>query len=420
MIQKLLIILIFCLGLVRVSVSQVPDYPYDLPQYPFIRYSQNVINFYGDSSSYERIYKKLDHMIFEGKGNLSIAHFGGSHVQAGFWTGEIRERFQQFYPGLQGEPGFVFPYRMTKTNMPASYWATYTGNWDVCRNVERKRHCLLGVSGISATTFDSLAGFKIYPRKYVSFASNDFNAFKIFHDFPHAYEIVLADSNIHYIREEFPEFGYTQFTLDDYYDTLAINIFRIDTIHTGFRFYGIKLENDNPGISYHAFGINGAAVPSYLRCELFQQQLAYYLPDLVILSIGINDAYGKRFDPNHFEKNYDTLITRIREVNPDCAILLTTNNDSYLYRRYANRNGEKVRQTMIRLAKKYNAAVWDMYTVMGGLNSIVLWQNAGLAKPDKIHFTKPGYKLVGDLLFTAFLKSYDSHLERAKSSVVNY
>ena len=35
--------------------------------------------------------------------------------------------------------------------------------------------------------------------------------------------------------------------------------------------------------------------------------------------------------------------------------------------------------------------------IMGGLNSIKLWEDAGLAKTDKIHLTTKGYKLSGDL-----------------------
>jgi hypothetical protein len=48
--------------------------------------------------------------------------------------------------------------------------------------------------------------------------------------------------------------------------------------------------------------------------------------------------------------------------------------------------------------------------VMGGLNSIVSWQRAGLAKSDRIHFTSSGYTLVGQLLSEAFHCAYMDHL----------
>ena len=74
-------------------------------------------------------------------------------------------------------------------------------------------------------------------------------------------------------------------------------------------------------------------------------------------------------------------------------------------------NAEKVRTSMLKLAKKHNAVVWDLFEVMGGLGSIKDWIAAGLANSDKIHLLKPGYELVGDLLFNALMQAYDQHLK---------
>jgi len=131
----------------------------------------------------------------------------------------------------------------------------------------------------------------------------------------------------------------------------------------------------------------------------------------VILGLGINDAYGRRFSPARFEENYAQLIAEIKQAAPNAAIVFTTNNDSYLYRRYVNKNGEKVRESMYKMAKKYNAGVWDMFEVMGGLNSIVLWQRNYLAQSDKIHFTREGYLLIADLFYTAIMQDFEEYLK---------
>jgi hypothetical protein len=52
-----------------------------------------------------------------------------------------------------------------------------------------------------------------------------------------------------------------------------------------------------------------------------------------------------------------------------------------------------------------------MYSVMGGLNSIVLWQNNGLAQRDKVHFTRRGYLTLGDLFFNALMKNFEQYLQ---------
>ena len=67
---------------------------------------------------------------------------------------------------------------------------------------------------------------------------------------------------------------------------------------------------------------------------------------------------------------------------------------------------------MLNLSKEYNAAYWDLFGVMGGLNSIRLWEYEGLAKRDKVHFTPAGYVLQADLLFKAFRESYGDHLSQ--------
>ena len=49
---------------------------------------------------------------------------------------------------------------------------------------------------------------------------------------------------------------------------------------------------------------------------------------------------------------------------------------------------------------------WDWYEVMGGYGSMALWETAGLAQSDKVHFTPQGYREVADMLFDAILDDY--------------
>jgi lysophospholipase L1-like esterase len=208
--------------------------------------------------------------------------------------------------------------------------------------------------------------------------------------------------------------GLVEYTLKNYIDTLYLSLEKTDTAQNNFTLYGIELMNDNPGIVYNAIGVNGASLPSFLRCQLFEEHLSILKADMVVISIGTNDGNTRRFDREYYKSNYDTLIQRIRNANPETAILLTVPNDSYLYRKYINKNTAEIEKVIIELAKEYNCGVWDFYKIMGGLNSIYVWQREGLAKYDKIHFNWRGYMLKGDMLFNAILKSYDNHLELIK------
>lgn len=176
-----------------------------------------------------------------------------------------------------------------------------------------------------------------------------------------------------------------------------------------FTINGILPETDNDGITYHSLGVNGASLPSWLRCTDFADQLHLLRPDLVIMAIGVNDAnvpYG-RFCVDDYIANYNALIDMIYAVNPQCAIIFVTNNDCVLrtgrHSHGPNRNTALVADAMIRLALRHNAAVWDMYRIMGGLGSMAVWRDYGLANRDRVHFLAPGYKILGDMLYNAII-----------------
>jgi lysophospholipase L1-like esterase len=206
------------------------------------------------------------------------------------------------------------------------------------------------------------------------------------------------------------------FELPSFTDSICI---LFDSVPGEFTLTGVLLENGMPGISVHGIGVNGASVPSYLRCDDFERDLELIRPDLIIFGIGINDAAEKDFEKQVFMRNFDELIRIIKRVNPDCALLFVTNNDSYKYvrarkkrgRYEVNTNGYLVEKAFLELGKKHNAAVWDQFDVMGGLYSMRNWENAGLAQKDKVHFTSDGYKLIGDLLYNALISRYIDHVK---------
>ena len=86
--------------------------------------------------------------------------------------------------------------------------------------------------------------------------------------------------------------------------------------------------------------------------------------------------------------------------------IFITNNDTYFKKRSVNKNVLAVQESMYRLAEVHDAGVWDQFEVMGGLQSIVKWQQYDLAKKDRIHFTGTGYALAGNLFADAFFMAF--------------
>ena len=389
---------------------------------PFAHFERNRLQYPGDSLAMERFFAKLDSVVFLGQGHVSIMHIGGSHVQAGVLTQQFRDDLLDLGTDLMGGQHFLFPFSAGGTNNPTHYRISSTGEWTYSRNAVRKEtDKRMGLAGAAITTTDSTATVSIIsrPRRNPSISpSFDFNKVTLigFSETEDTQPVVSYNDTI--IVGEYDDYRSTYtFALPDYTDSICI---RFDSVPGEFTLTGVLLENGMPGISVNPVGVNGASVPSYLRCDDFERDLELIRPDLVIFGIGINDAAENDFDKDLFMKNYGALIRIIQRVNPDCALLFMTNNDSFKRvkvkkktRYEVNPNGLIAEEAFMEMGKQYNAAVWDQFEIMGGLKSMQDWEHAGLAKKDKVHFTNEGYTLLGNLLYNALISNY---IERIKNN----
>jgi lysophospholipase L1-like esterase len=386
--------------------AQEGDYYLGRAQYGFIAYNQNAFILPVADSNFTRLFTKIDSIIVLGNGKIQIVHLGGSHIQADIYTHVIRQHLQELSPDMNGGRGLVFPDKIAHLNNPTNFGVFYTGSWDHCLSTQQQNPCRLGLTGIAVTTSDSLATIIISPNKE-SLIHYTFNQIRVFHE-PSRYSLYVVSHNTLIAGVYDSLQGFTLFRTGISLDTLKLIIQKHAA--ESFTLQGISLDSDSPGIVYNAIGVNGAMLSSYLRCELYSEHLQAIHPDLVIISIGTNDGYTRLFDTARYAEEYATLIEETRKVVPEAAFLLTVPNDSYLYRRYANPNTEKMRKIIYKLAETYNCAIWDFYSVMGGFNSSQAWRSVGLMQHDKIHFNTAGYELKGELFYSAFLKSWENHL----------
>jgi lysophospholipase L1-like esterase len=381
--------------------------PTTVRTYSFINYSENYLHHSKDSSITLAFYKKIDDLREGKREKVTIVHYGGSHIQAGTWSDKLIYNFQS-YGKFEGGGLFCFPYKIAKTNSPSYFRSFTTGKWKRYRCATWKEMCVnLGMAGIAAVTNDSANTFGVKLNK--NGHHEKFNSLKIYHNFNPSFQFSLTPIESKYIRRDEPDKGYTVFEFEQYIDSVNFDLVKLDTMRIDFMLEGFSLDNSKPGFYYAGFGVNGAASNSYLKCNLFGQQLESVKPDLVILSLGVNDTQGKDFTKDDYIEHYDSLIMEIRKVSPDCAILLTTTTDNYIKRRTANKRPIKAQDAMFELMEKHHAAVWDLYSVMGGYKSIAKWYKAGLAARDKVHFSPRGYGIVGQMMFDAIDKSYKAN-----------
>ncbi len=391
--------------------------------------SANHIVFPAGNASFSPFLHKLDSLIYTKQGNINILHLGGSHIQADVFSNRIRSRLIRDIPLPAASRGFVFPFTAANSNTPISYASRKRGHFKWERSAFKKRKKPLGLMGFQITTIDPDAEIRIAldtripDEKFWSFTK-----VRLFGFSPDSIEPVLQleESGKRYAGKHDSISGSFIFETSRKADSLIFTfpwknsaaelalrdtLGKLDSLGKEalfadssfykniptFTLTGIFLSDSLPGLTYNSIGVNGAGLEAYLSLQDLERDLDFSPPDLVIFSIGINDANVENFDSELFKARYDTLI-----YSPKAALLFMSNNDSYLTKtNKPNKNGEKVAQANFELAKKYKGGFWNMYKVMGGFQSIDSWVAADYAKKDRVHFKNSGYELLGDLFFDA-------------------
>lgn len=337
-------------------------------------------------------------------GSLRIVHIGDSHLQAAFFSEKIKQLLNQ---NLQNNnsiasPGFIFPFSMAQTNNPFFYKIDYSGSWARTRNVDEFLNSPVGISGITVSSKTQKMDVKIrlenqkYPYKSKYF----FDKAVVLHNTCSTTTIIA--NNTKGITDEHG----TTWTFETPIDSIVFSITNSDTTKQ-IDLYGIILELQNALVKYHTIGVNGSMAKSYLKCELFENHFALLNPNLVIVSLGTNEAFSNDFSRDDFILNFTNLLSKIHNSNPEAAIIITIPNDHYKDG-VPNKNVELVRESIYHLSNYFTFGIWDYYEIMGGTGSINEWHRKKLAADDRLHFNRRGYEIQGELFFEAFINMLNS------------
>lgn len=158
-------------------------------------------------------------------------------------------------------------------------------------------------------------------------------------------------------------------------------------------------------VRYYSLGANGKTFGYFSGLKAMYDRLSLVKPDLVIVTLGTNDAFSAGFNKGTLEREIISLGSGIRAVLPEVSILFTTPADSRWKSGGVNENIGKVRDVIISVSARYGYSYWDLFSIMGGETSIDRWYTAGLTGEDRVHFKSAGYKKIGDMLYQAILYS---------------
>ncbi|MBO4670520.1 MAG: hypothetical protein J5640_01570 [Bacteroidales bacterium] len=390
-----------CIFLTLLSLGAASQ---DLPS--CVKADSTALRFPGSRERFERFAGKLQQLRHTPDSSVTIWHIGGSHVQAGWFTSRVRHNFDSLGHYPAGSRGYIFPYPLAKTNWDRSFSVSREGEWEGSRSSNPNKKLPVrpdyGIMGIAAFTSDTTAAFGLRtPQPFTrlrimgSASGEDVAPWVIAGKDT---QKCLPDTLLQGFVAEFRR------PVDSVRVELRLN----EGEH--FTLTGLLPESaKDGGLHYVSTGVNGARTSTWTeRCPEFARELALVKPDLVIFGLGINDSAcpPQEFNPERFKRNYRRLIDQVLDVRPGCAFVFVTNNDSWRYARRRmvhNDNGRAVQRAMYELAGEYDGAVWDLFSLMGGFGSADRWLAEDLMKPDRLHFTREGYELLGDLLYEALV-----------------
>lgn len=431
-------------------------------KYSFCNNDRNSIQ--NDSLGMPRFFQKLT-ALRQGKINrVNIVQIGDSHLQSGFISNEVRNGMQGFF-GDTGR-GLVFPFRTVGVgeaydiNLRTQGWKsgdsstrTYTVKKGDTKSgiAHRFGRSLKSLNRLNpglvskkilkpgdklsvGNSYKSLApGFCGYALKTISNqnsitvktipevnAPQKFNMLSLLLGSTDAkLNIVVTDGNGNLLKkttiEQLPkEFNSVPLMWNQPVNSVQIKVSGLEGVNPAVILYGITLERTQHGVMYHSIGLNGAGFERYNKNAQFFTQLAELNPDLLIISLGTNDAMGT-FRRNVCEKSMNEFIRELRKALPNTEVLMTTPPDSYKVTRKGkveNQAIPQVRDLIRDIAVQNGFAWWNLYEIMGGSGSMKKWVNSGLAQHDHKHFNASGYREQGYLLRDSILNGYASYVAR--------
>jgi len=379
----------------------------DTVGYAFLQQEEHVVE---NASYLEPLFKKLYLQRVQGGQKINIVQIGDSHILGNYLSREVRERLQRAF-GDAGR-GLVFPYKLAGSNGPRDFLVETNARWNGA-NCQRdiSPSTSFGVSGFKLETYNPKGELTFRLRDTATSETRLFTKITIFqHRTPLQYEVEVRDDITNQVAQIYVQDEYARsYYFDRPVGQVTIAAKKTDAKQKVLTLDGVELENELSGIVFHSIGVNGAKFQDYVRAEYFAKQVARLQPDLIILSMGTNEAQGHT-EPSYMYRTMRDLTDNLLKESPQALIMLTTPADSYLKGKSFNPHMPDMSGVIRKFAREKGYAMWDLFNFTGGANSAANWKSSGLMSSDSVHYSKAGYAAQGKLLYQSIVKGYNEYV----------
>lgn len=359
------------------------------------------------------IFASLDSLLKFNR-QFRILHFGDSQIEGDRITSTFRESLQAKFGGCG--PGIVPIFEAS--DIRSSIHIAHSENW--------KKYAIYGnlykgyrskSFGIQGSVFHYEAGKPAYVELSKSTLAypkaSKFELLRLLYgNLAGTTKVeVTSDDNI-VSKETLPEgsdFQLKTWKLDSVPDKVKIEF----ASGSSPEIYGVGLDC-RYGVAVDNIPMRGSSGTDFHHLDInyFSEQVRKLNVRMIILQYGVNVVpYIKGNTVDYFEKQFFSEIKSIHDHNHGVQVLVIGVSDMATKKggEYASfDNIDKIRDAQKRAAFSAGCAYWDLYEAMGGNNSMLSWvrNKPSLAEKDFTHFNFRGARIIGDMIYKAFMSDY--------------
>lgn len=357
---------------------------------------------------------KITKLRLKKDSTFTLIHIGDSHIEMGHLSGEVEKALKEEF-GSTGNEWF-FPYHLFQPRSERFLPVDSISSWKRVTIKQPVDSISLGINGLAFYPTGESGGLHFKKNWRVK----SFSSISILHA-----------STDEVLVKELPNALISTVKISAHTSITHVN-FKAPTddvqlFFTKTPIYAININGkQTAGITYHRFGVAGSTLQEFIgNTPYFNEQFAVLKPDVLLISLGTNDSYRSFVKEDELYDQLSEFIKGLKSISPSTTILFSTAPDTR-YKSMKPPKIEEVNNAIRRVSIKYGIPYWDLYSIMGGDGSLEQWEGNKLVENDRLHFTKEGYRLQGNLLAYALYKGLGKDIgnkktiKKLKQKIENY
>jgi len=389
----------------------------------------------GDSTLLWSFFEKLDNI--DNLGKVRIIHYGDSQIEGDRITSFVRYKLQNKFGGqgygLNTVGKLYAQFSMIQEN--SNNWERYTSYMNINESVKHQNYGAMMAFSRFTPIRDSLEPIsETKTTAWIEFTESNlsykntrqFKQIKIYYGNSIVPTYVTASINDSIVLQDTMIVD-TGLNVLSYYSSDYVNNIKFQfESYESPDFYGISFEDEN-GLLIDNIGLRGASgtIFNNINSDLLSEMYDMLNVDLFILQFGGNAMPYLETEEqveNHGIYFYHHLLL-LKKLRPNAQILVIGPSDmaTKIKAKYVTYPLlEKLIEELKSASFKAGGAYWDMYSAMGGKNSMRAWvaTDPPLASTDHTHFTPIGAQVIANMFYNALILEYKQY-QTYKTDTIN-